>query len=103
MTFDNLFKILLVLSCEDAKQFGTSEGDKSQKRGDKSRQPYAKPMYLLISAVRTARSGPWPLTAVASLFQGAEQSLSQRMIAQYRASARSQRRRPPGHRGLLRI
>jgi hypothetical protein len=39
-------------------------------------------MYLLISAVRTARSGPWPLTAVASLFQGAEQSLSQRMIAQ---------------------
>jgi hypothetical protein len=39
MTFENLFKILLVLSCVDAKQFGTSAGDKSQKRGDKSRQP----------------------------------------------------------------
>jgi hypothetical protein len=28
-----------VLSCMDVKQFGTSAGDKSQKRGDKSRQP----------------------------------------------------------------
>ena len=40
-------------------------------------------MYLLIPAVRTARSGPWPpLTAVASLFQEGEQSLSQRIVAQ---------------------
>jgi hypothetical protein len=30
LTFESLFKILLVLSCVDAKQFGTSEGDKSQ-------------------------------------------------------------------------
>jgi hypothetical protein len=28
--FESLFKILLVLSCVDAKQFGTSEGDNSQ-------------------------------------------------------------------------
>jgi hypothetical protein len=39
MTFKNLLAILLVLSCVDAKQFGTSAGDKYQKRGDKSRQP----------------------------------------------------------------
>jgi hypothetical protein len=33
MTFKNLLAILLVLSCVDAKQFGASAGDKSQKRG----------------------------------------------------------------------
>ena len=35
----NLFTIILVLSYVDVEQFSTSAGDKSPKRGDKSRQP----------------------------------------------------------------
>jgi hypothetical protein len=47
MTFKHLFAILLVSSCVDAKQFGTSAGDKSQKRGDKSRQPIQYQVYRI--------------------------------------------------------
>jgi hypothetical protein len=38
----------MVLSCVDVEQFGTPAGDKSQKRGDKSRQPLFKLCMLIV-------------------------------------------------------
>ena len=64
MTFENLFKILLVLSCVDAKQFGTSAGDKSQKRGDKSRQPI----------IRSKNRRAWSLVRRLSMYPSTSES-----------------------------